>query len=290
MMTIAKSLLVCVVLVLIYSLSIWQRPLPPGRAQSLQRDNVEVIDHYLYAGGNLADTVVAGSSLAAQLRRSGHLPGGWYSLGMRGGCAQNGVAIVAASPRKPRVLLLETNLAYRIAGVYEIDKTVHGLNPWVKTYLPVFREQNRPAQWLLSLWPIPSEDPGSAASSGHVPKDEASREETERFITRMFYKEMGNTRENIAALKELKAQLLALADQGVQVYLVRIPGTRSFTCGPEARTIDGWVDQYLMDTRFHRIATPDVTPYRTTDAVHLDAPSCAHYINYLRRQLAVPAN
>src|SRR2546421_7447687 len=83
----------------------------PGTGQHQWQKNIILIQNYAdkYQG---SPVVIVGTSLSARLYND-MLPTGFYNLGLAGGSIFDGLEVIRQSRKKPKYLLIETNIFYK---------------------------------------------------------------------------------------------------------------------------------------------------------------------------------
>jgi hypothetical protein len=245
----------------------------PGPGQHQWQKNIILMQDYADYHTN-DPVVIVGTSLSARLYNY-MLPQGYYNLALAGGSIFEGLAAVKLSPKKPKYLLIETNIFYKdpdkeaMTGIF--DPTMVTLRKWV----PSFREANQPVNLLTPYFSKkgvadkPEKAGNNAAIAAMlinqrikeyqvVPKDESMNRNT----------------------KLLQEYIIWFEGRGVKVILYEIPMNCKLLETPRYMVPKQKITELLPPARYTWMPMADCKAYQYSDGSHMEYESAADFVKW----------
>jgi len=277
---IKKTLISAVILFLLYNLFLAFVKPTAGQGQHQWQKNRILIENYAdhFQG---CKVVIVGTSLSARLYNY-LLPDSYYNLALAGESVFDGLNIVKQSAKKPKYVLIETNIYYK-----EPDKELgEGVfNPMMiqlRQWLPSFREENQPANLLGPLFT----KAGRSDKSGQNMNDTA----IVNTLLRQRIKDnqvLPDTNMLNKSILTLKNDIKELQAEGVKVILYEIP----IHCKLYTTT------RYIVPKRKFMAAFPatqytwlpdaDCAAYQYSDGEHMNYESSGKFVDWFVNQLRI---
>ena len=144
---IKKAVIVAVVLFIAYNGLIYLIQPDSYIPQSMQQENSIKIQEFFFSKKN-KENIVIGSSVAAKLDEK-QTDNKIYNLAFRGKGVLDGMTIIRASSKMPKVILIETNVIQRAQSMFEDYHLLNTYTNAVKDKLPALQQKNQPVNNLL---------------------------------------------------------------------------------------------------------------------------------------------
>lgn len=217
---IARSFFCLLALSAIYSLVIAGFPEWSG-SQNQKQDNYIKVGKYLYGDPVGRPVAVVGTSLSARLVTDS-LPE-FSDLTFGGMSVLEGLAIVEHRQTKPALLLLETNLYYKEGDANFLSPLFNPINYFLKEHLASFRADKQPVSLLTkgTIGLLKSRKNNAAAET--IEKKDVPFQESAFAEQRRDYAQLPDTADASRRLADLKKQVTALQQRGVEVAFVEMP-------------------------------------------------------------------
>lgn len=253
-------------------------------SQNQNQTNYIKAEEYLYSAHTAHSITVVGTSLSARLIADS-LPG-FYNLAFGGMSVIDGLTIVEHSTRKPRMLLIETNLFWKSGSARFLEPLFNPVNYYLKKYLLSFRSDKQPIA-LATAGLI------RATRGLKVRKAGASDRVTSKeipFQQKVFnervaeYTKLPDSVAVSSGIEMLKTEIAALKKAGVEIVFIEMPINEELTRSTR--------HQYL--SRAFRAAFPTslytYVPkrnwgFKTTDGIHLTGREAQAFSGFLRSWL-----
>jgi hypothetical protein len=227
-----------------------------------------------YADFHQDDSVViVGTSLSARLYNN-LLPHGFYNLSLAGGSIYEGLAIVKENPRKPKYVLIESNLFDKepdkeaISGIF--DPFMQTLRKWI----PSIREAYQPANLLTPYL-------------GYVAKEKPEKTIRDTGITNMLlrqrikqYQVVPDNAVMDKNLQLLKKYVTDLQSAGVKVIFYEIPENCELLKTPKYLIPKQKIINVFPANQYHWMPEPDCSLYQYSDGSHMAYESAGDFVNW----------
>jgi hypothetical protein len=146
---IRKTIISALIFYLAYNLFLALGKPEPGPGQHQWQKNIILKQNY--ADNHLNDQVlIVGTSLTARIYNY-MLPNGYYNLALGGGSIYQGLELIKQSPKKPKYILIESNLFYNDFKPENESEVFDPVMMKLRKNIPSFREENQPANIMTSL-------------------------------------------------------------------------------------------------------------------------------------------
>ena len=286
MKLIVKSLVICLALFAAYHVALKRLParLRSGNGAGSQPErNLISAENYLYTNKN-PPVVVVGSSIAERLH---DLPTDWYQLTFPGGNVYTGMEIILRSGKRPRYVLVETNVLNMDPDRQMLDTLSYPVLKDARNKFPALLEQNKPSHVLVRALHGRGTDRTESASA-LAAADPASGAFFDELVRRRLNElaEPPSPERLNEIMARLHAQVDALQKRGIQVIFFEVPELAEAEDRPLKAVIREHVQREFPEPKYRWIPMPDATAYRTTDAVHLTSDSARRYCAVVSDYLA----
>jgi len=274
---IKRSLLVFAALALGYSLFLHFTRVDWDTTQHLANGNRIKAERFAFDDAADGGTVIIGSSLAYRLALDS-FPQGTANLGFGGLSVYDGLELIRRSGRKPKRVLVETNILFREPDRAFLDALFQPGLYQMRRQLPLMREENQPSGvlfgWMKQRF-LAQRSPEAAGDSSAGPSAVMLNEH------RAKYAELpaDSTQARFADMLASGAQ--ALEQQGAEVIFFEMPIEAELEA---SRLAEG--ARALVKARFptHRVLRAGPDGWRTTDGLHLAKPDAARFSGWLARE------
>ena len=270
-----KSILVLISLVFIHYVLALNFP-NIGSATHQFQDNIIKVEEYVY---NPKDTVVVGTSLSARILYDSL--SNVQSIAFGGGSPEAGLVLLQRMQSVPKVVLVEKNLITRKCDLRFIDNVTGTTKHFLCSYLPNFREKNKPiCMFFGSL--IKLSGINSYKAAVNVPEELL----TERIVVKIKaikeipidYVEYENR------LRTLKWLMDSLEQRGSNFVLFNMPINKKLFDAEKDERIDSLLEKYFPSYDYNYLPC-DTTEYMTTDGQHLSYPEQVRYTSFFKKAI-----
>lgn len=228
----------------------------------------------LLIGEGRTGTLILGSSLGARIPDD-WLPTDWLNLSFGGKGAATGLAVLRASPTRPRRVLIEVNTLDLPPDQAFLTEAEGPIPLFLRAWLPGLRAEYRPINLLLSMagrgrgGPNAQRPPGSLEAAcralqadvvGDVVSAEIVRREVAAALSRPVPAALAGS------LAALRPEIASLQAEGVEVVLFEWPIDPALMQAPRATAIRTAVTQAFPTLRFISL---DGAGLETEDGLHL---------------------
>jgi hypothetical protein len=301
MRTILQSFAVCVVLLGTWHLTVNRLPTKyrvGGNVGSQQEQNVIRGETFVYANQQ-PRVVVVGSSIANRLK---DLPRDWFNLSFNGGSAFTGLEIIARADKRPKVVLIETNMLLLPADDQQLRQLFTPGVYQARRRLAFLAETNKPhlvAQRALIEGDERTSSPARPAPGGSwsSPTEPAEPDAAETALSREQYESLSARRAGELAdaidanaldriVADLKYHVVNLEKRGVEVVFFEMPEHSDFADAPRPTSVRRKLKDAFPEDRYAWVPDADRGTYRTTDFVHLTAAGSKRYAELLKSFLS----
>lgn len=282
-----KSLLVTIALIVFYTVLI--KGLGNHfvlSAQTQAQQNLITAERYLYQKNADFDTVLVGSSMSERILYD-RLPGPCYNLAMWGASSMDGLKIIAQTNRWPRVIYIEMNTLARSWPADMLKPYYKPVWAFVYQHFPFMRHQYQPVGVVKSL--LLDQHP-VLVSTQETDMPDSSTTDPELY-EKAVHEELVNIESKAPSDSALRANVTAafqyveqFRQHGVQVILYEVPESPRIQNHVLNVTTRRYLTNAFQASNYKIIPLP-VSPYHTTDGVHMTPAEAIQYTNYLRQQL-----
>lgn len=233
------------------------------------------------------DVLIVGSSISAGL--DDYLPPTWYNLSMQGDSALTGLEIVMRSDKRPRIILVETNILVRDIDEEKIKKLFSPLDYQLTQYLPSRKTENAPSRfaWIFpktfntwqkqlrgkeisSTTPPPKDNTVSAKTLNQL-----LQKQLEKFSTPFPQAQLEET------VQKIKDRLTALKAQGVTICLFEMPEHPALYSTERKQQFQQLLKDSFPDQDWQWVPNADPQQFQTNDGRHLTYSSLEKYSHHL---------
>jgi hypothetical protein len=274
---IRRSLLVFALLVVGYALYIKFGKPELNTVQHQASGNRISAEQYIFAPDEPNSTVIVGSSLAFRIAMDS-LPPNTINLGFGGLSVYDGLELVRRSGKKPRRVVLETNMIFKDPDRGFLDAVFQPGLFELRKAMPMLREENQPSGVLVGYLKR-----SMNAGDGQVAAQADSMAMSENLLNTnrgIFSKAPADSTQQrfMAALSQ---EVKALEANGTEVVFLEIPISEELMESPLAIRAREVIQTLFPD---HRFVRSDRT-WRTTDGLHLEWHNAQRYSRWLAGQL-----
>ncbi|MBL7956437.1 MAG: hypothetical protein JNM49_00635 [Flavobacteriales bacterium] len=271
---IKRALLVFAALVLGYSLFLRFAGVDWDTTQHLANGNRIKAERFAFDHSADGGTVIIGSSLAYRLVLDS-FPVGTANLGFGGLSVYDGLELIRRSGRKPKRVIVETNILFREPDRAFLDALFQPGLYQIRERLPLMREENQPSGvlfgWLKQRL-LQGHSPSAVSDSSAGPSAVLLAEHRAR------YAEVPADSVQVRFVDMLAQGIKAVEGSGAEVVFFEMPIEAELEESKlSART------RALVRERFpaHRFVRADGQGWRTTDGLHLTKPEAARFSGWL---------
>lgn len=274
---IRRSLLVFALLVVGYALYIKFGKPELNTVQHQASGNRISAEQYVFAPDEPNSTVIVGSSLAFRIAMDS-LPPNTTNLGFGGLTVYDGLELVRRSGKKPRRVVLETNMIFKDPDRGFLDAVFQPGLFELRKAMPILREENQPSGVLVGYLKR-----SMNAGDGQVAAQADSMAMSENLLNTnrgIFSKAPADSTQQ-RFIATLSQEVKALEANGTEVVFVEIPISEELMESPLAIRAREVIQTLFPD---HRFVRSDRT-WRTTDGLHLEWHNAQRYSRWLAQQL-----
>lgn len=274
---IRRSLLVFAVLVVGYALYIKFGKPELNTVQHQASGNRISAEQYVFAPDVPDATVIVGSSLSFRIELDS-LPANTSNLSFGGLTVYDGLELVRRSGKKPKRVVVETNMIFKEADRAFLDAVFQPGLYELRKAAPILREENQPTGVLVGyLKKGLKEGDASAASQADSMAMSDNLLNTNRAL---FAKLPADTTQD-RFLATLEREVQALEANGTEVVFLEVPISEELMASPLARRTREMVLARFPDHAYIR----SDQPWRTTDGLHLQWHNAQRYSRWLGSEL-----
>lgn len=253
---IKKSILSTIILLVLYTCFIFLHPMW-GVATHQRQENYIKAQKYIYEID--CDTVIVGSSLSARII-SHNIPS-VYILSFSGRAVADGLRIISYKKKKPKYVLIETNLLLKEYDPATVSALTEGPLPILRRYLPSLREQYEPicivAQFMMEP---PSGSTRSATNSELLDILIQKRIADDSLMSQRLVD---------SRVKDLKSLMYYLEDKGTTFFFFEMPINERISHLNQYEQVRRVLKKEFPPSEY-RYLPFDTTHYQTTDGIHLN--------------------
>jgi hypothetical protein len=247
--------------------------------------NRMVTERYFDRTGPAA--VIVGSSISARVApdilRSDDLGPSVYNLSLQGEGAATGIEVILRKPQLPRLVIVELTYGYRPASAALLRQMEAEPHRTLRQYLPAFRLEGRPVDFLMSLL-LKMRPPLTTATSA-----DGVEAEPEEMTSRLRYWIAQNSVSSETHRLEIEAGFGRLGEaidqlraRNVRVALLWFPMHPELAATPLERLARQYVAVRFPSDRYEWLDIPNPENYRTVDGMHPTRPSARRIALLLR--------
>lgn len=273
---ITRSLLVFAALALGYALFLRLVKVDWDTTQHLANGNRIKAERFAFGSDEEASTVIVGSSLAYRLAMDS-FPSGTANLGFGGLSIYDGLELIRRSGRRPRRVLIETNVLFREPDRVFLDALFQPGLYQLRAQVPMMREENQPSGvlfgWLKQRF---------LAGRGAQQTDDDAAGPSPVMLAEHRAKYA------VVPADSIQSRFLAMLAEGVgdlerngaEVVFFEMPIEQELADSPLAAK-----GRALIAARFpgNRFLLPEGSGWRTTDGLHLTKADAARCSGWLAR-------
>jgi hypothetical protein len=268
-----RSIFIAVLLFAGYDLYINKVQPKFGKGQHQFQQNVIKAQNYTDKNQS-GKIVLVGSSLTDRLNQE-MLPDSFYNMSFAGGSIYTGLDIILHTPSKPRLVLVEMNIANRPADPGFSEKLFTPVLYPLRKEVPALREEAQPVNLLPALLNRKMKNSNSMG--------EGYREPDKSMLDN--YDNYPNKKDLPANMLKLKSMVDQLQNEGVRVIFYRMPVHCSLTNRPLYTDITAAFAGTFPASQYKYLPEPACSKYHYSDGEHLAAVSKADFINWFLGQL-----
>lgn len=242
-----------------------------------QRANHERAQHYVQNAPADA-SVLAGSSMANELSES-ILGQDCFKLTFPGGCLFTGLELVRETGRRPRLLLIESNLLMRDPDRELISETVSPWREQLRRRSPIFEEEGRPSNFVIGftrLWlkrTVRTAQRLTGTATPPVPMEQrrvdAAALTRIMQVNRQTLDRAPSSAELARRTNQLGAIIDSLSRQGCTCVFFEMPIDPSLQHLAEPEAVRQAMRSRFPATQYHWVEFSNHQDFRTVDGIHL---------------------
>ncbi len=286
---VARSLLLCLFLLVLYQAMILSSWITPSDGINLAQINEIKAQRYAYGKNSDIKMVLVGSSITAKIQAD-DIGDEVSNIAMRGGSTQTGLEIVKQKQSKPPILLVEINETI----ARELDPEVIGslYNPFLsflRINLPMFKQEYRPVSVLL--YGLTRLVKWKRESREKIFVNSPLREKLIKRKEQEWNSPLSDEQREII-IKEagkIKKQLSEIAKNRVRVVLFDLPREAHLENTVMKKQVRELMKELFPSDSFEWLPNPD-SSWETTDGVHLKIADAKAYAVYLKEKLLKPVS
>lgn len=242
--------------------------------------NVIRAQKYVYDTKRTSSTVMLGTSLSGQLP----IPDSIYHLSFPGLNIADGIEVIKAANILPRTVFIETNYFFRDPSESFTSLFTNEINNQAKIWLPGMRDQNQPANILLSKL-----KPEKKVTERPSPdKDAVAPALYEKLLARqeVLYKQVDTALVN-RGVDRLSAFVEKITASGAQVCFFEMPIALQLESSPQCMIVrEKLQERFGHQANVHFLPVPANHQYQTTDGIHLNQAGLWDYGVYFMQETA----
>lgn len=275
---IRRSLLVFAALVVGYALYIKFGKPELNTVQHQASGNRISAERYVFAPEQADETVIVGSSLSFRIAMDS-LPSYTNNLSFGGLTVYDGLELVRRSGKRPKRVLVETNMIFKEADRAFLDAVFQPGLYELRKAAPILREENQPSGVLVGYIKRSLKEEG--AGPGAAEPDSMAMSENLLNTNRGIFGKLPPDSTQQRFLNSLSQEVNALEANGAEVIFLEVPISEELMRSPLAVRAREAVAQRFPSHRFIRT---DRT-WRTTDGLHLEWHNAQRYSRWLGAEL-----
>lgn len=274
---IRRSLLVLAILVVGYAVYIKFGKPELNTVQHQASGNRISAERYIFGPDQPDATVIVGSSLSFRIALDS-LPPHTNNLSFGGLTVYDGLELVRQSGKRPKRVLVETNMIYKDPDRAFLDAVFQPGLFQLRKAAPILREENQPSGVLVGYVKRSMKD---GEVSPDALADSMAMSENLLNTNRGIFAKVpaDSTQQRYIAL--LQREVHALEANGAEVIFVEIPISEELMASPLARRTREVIQERFPGHTFLR----GPGTWRTTDGLHLQWHNAQRYSGWLARQL-----
>jgi hypothetical protein len=242
--------------------------------QGQLQSNYVTAQKLIYAE-KIPPVVIAGSSLSYRFEHQ-MLPENTFNLSFGGGSPLTGMSILEKTKFMPKLVLIETNVAFRPIDNAFIDRIFHPILEPLKRHILICRDEYQPSVLILNVLK------NNFYKKSSLKKIyESSNPKMVKEIVRVALETESKPlrQDEIANIALLAEKVKKMKAQGVHVVLFEMPVHPQLANTIPAQQTRHWIKQYLPDVPV--VQPDDLNRYETKDGSHLTPQSAERYLHYL---------
>jgi hypothetical protein len=272
---IAVTLLMALAMMVTYDCLIRSGLIPEGSGSSMQKANCAKAEAMCLSPGSPEVVAVGSSILCCVLDAAPDSK--ICNFCFQGGSALDGVGILQATNKKPRLLLVEVQSSGAGAQESLQHEVLSAHRQWLIRFSPVFRTAYSPSSVLMTVLK-------SLSGRDRQPKRNVAALNllTE---TRDDLPSAEKLKANSLFLQRLKTAINQLRHQGVRVFFVEVPQDKLFCAGKRILSLRKMAHEAFPEPEYCWIATREKRDWLTTDGVHLDRQDAAIFASEITKRI-----
>jgi len=290
--SILRPVLIFLFLMSFYQVLVSGGVLPASEGVTQRQHNIVRAQRYVYRDDSDLKMVIVGSSLAGNLNEK-HIGEGVKTIAFGAGSSKTGLEIVKRSKSKPQIVLVEMNDVNFLRKLDSdlLDSLYHPIYYWMRQYLPMLREEYRPASVFINgfksrlqqnLERMSRKELDSLESRNVTPEisqkviqtvvDNESKPLSEKDAETMI-QEADLMRNQIAEIKK---------NMGAKVVLFEIPRESRVNASLRMKQVRELAKKLFPPDRFEWLPPPKEREWRTNDGIHLIRSDARDFAEFLR--------
>ncbi|MBL7950203.1 MAG: hypothetical protein JNM62_00670 [Flavobacteriales bacterium] len=275
---IRRSLIVFAILVVGYALYIKFGKPELNTVQHQSSGNRISAEQYVFAPEDPNAMVIVGSSLSFRIAKDS-LPANTSNLSFGGLTVYDGLELVRRSGKKPKRVIVETNMIFKEADRAFLDAVFQPGLYELRQAAPILREENQPSGVLIGYIKRSAKEEGEGP--GATEPDSMAVSENLCDTNRGIFAKVPADSTQQRFLNTLEHEVKALEANGTEVLFMEVPISGELMQSPLATRAREAVAQQFPQHTFIR---SDRT-WRTTDGLHLEWHNAQRYSGWLAQQL-----
>jgi len=290
--SILRPVLIFLFLMSFYQVLVSGGVLPASEGVTQRQHNIIRAQRYVYRDDSDLKMVIVGSSLAGNLNEK-HIGEGVKTIAFGAGSSKTGLEIVKRSKSKPQIVLVEMNDVNFLRKLDSdlLDSLYHPIYYWMRQYLPMLREEYRPASVFINgfksrlqqnLERMSRKELDSLESRNVTPEisqktiqtvvENESKPLSEKDAETMI-QEADLMRNQIAEIKK---------NMGAKVVLFEIPRESRVNASLRMKQVRELAKKLFPPDRFEWLPPPKEREWRTNDGIHLIRSDARDFAEFLR--------
>ncbi|MDZ4720129.1 MAG: hypothetical protein SH847_16885 [Roseiflexaceae bacterium] len=271
---------------MLYQTLIWAGLLNASDGITQWENNVVRAQRYLYRSNEPIRLVLVGSSLANNIKASDIAPN-VANLAMAGGATQTGLEMIRRDTAQPSILLVEINDTIDrqedsklIASLY--DPALY----WLRMWVPIFREEYRPASVFVSRLRRFSDSESRQLANRAVANPGLLDAEVARLVAE---RNTPFTLERAALIRSeaegIKVRLLILRQAGWRVVLFDLPRDQRIENTTQQKQVRAMLYEIFPPDQYEWLPAPPARDWLTQDGLHLIRADAHDFGQFIYDQL-----
>jgi hypothetical protein len=275
---IRRSLLVFAILVVGYALYIKFGKPELNTVQHQASGNRISAEQYVFSEDVPGATVIVGSSLSFRIAMDSLAPN-TSNLSFGGLTVHDGLELVRRSGKKPKRVVIETNMIFKEADRAFLDAVFQPGLYELRKAAPILREENQPSGVLIGYIKRGAKQEGQGP--GAAEPDSMAVSENLFDTNRGIFAKVPADSTQQRFMATLEHEVTALEANGAEVIFLEVPISAELMRSPLAIRAREAVAAHFPTHRFIR---SDRT-WRTTDGLHLEWHNAQRYSGWLAERL-----